>query len=556
VQETDTECCCERDNQIHWRKSQPITAMASILIPRNMPASMATSLSRALTSSRKQSPLSVYLSLLLQYISWTADDSLPLEMVLRRLNALNVGNGQHLLELFSLDTIFQYQGIEQGVAATDVYSAIDAAQAWKSWLESNATSVGSVHVQAKDLLKNVLADEALNATLLKKVHKITGLKPSVPTSLKSVPPVKTFASTEEATSFLVQLMGTPPLDLGAMASVRELTPESESQAESVLSVFEPVDAYNAIQRLGPALPGESNQQLSRLLESMMRESGTRSLLPAISPDALAPLYSRFPHFKEVLDFIADNLLLSACGTGVPFLRLPPMLFRGSAGTGKSYFCQELTKVLGAPFVERDLSVVTEAFVLSGMSSSWKGSKSGVVFDTLVHGSYANPVICLNEVDKVKQTGVHNSPMSALYGLLEPGTSVNFTDEFAEIAINASHVVWLLTANEEGPIPAPIQSRLEIFEIREPSPAECKIIAQSVWDNLSSSQLPKGHGFQDVLSPETLEVMSHITPRVMTKVLLIAACTAVRDGRKFVLPGDVLRAQVRYGSAPKQKIGFC
>src|SRR5438876_368035 len=101
-----------------------------------------------------------------------------------------------------------------------------------------------------------------------------------------------------------------------------------------------------------------------------------------------------------------------------------------------------------------MSSLTAGWVLSGASSQWKNAKPGKVFDTLLNGEYANPVIVVDEIDKASGDGQYD-PLGALYELLEVETSTRFIDEFVELPIDATGAVWLATANDAARIPEPL-----------------------------------------------------------------------------------------------------
>jgi ATP-dependent Lon protease len=205
------------------------------------------------------------------------------------------------------------------------------------------------------------------------------------------------------------------------------------------------------------------------------------------------------------------------------------LLLGPPGVGKTYFSQSLAKLLGVSFHERDLSVMTEAFTLTGMDSGWKNSKPGLVFDALANGPHLNPLILLNEVDKAHASGTHNSPLSALYGLLEPESAGSFIDEFVQVPVDARHILWFLTANE-GYIPEPVLSRLEVFRIGMPSPEQREKVAQSVWTNICASLMPADHPFNVTLPPLARQELSRLeTPRDMKKTLIRSASRCAEGG---------------------------
>ena len=104
-------------------------------------------------------------------------------------------------------------------------------------------------------------------------------------------------------------------------------------------------------------------------------------------------------------------------------------------------------LLGTGMGFLSMSSLTAGWVLSGASSQWKGARPGKVFETLVDGQYANPVMVVDEIDKAGGEHAYD-PLGALYSLLEHDTAGRFTDEFAEVAIDASQVIWVATANDE------------------------------------------------------------------------------------------------------------
>ena len=137
-----------------------------------------------------------------------------------------------------------------------------------------------------------------------------------------------------------------------------------------------------------------------------------------------------------------------------------MLLLGDPGIGKAHFGRRLAQLLSTGFGFVSMSSLTAGWVLSGASSQWKNAKPGKVFDTLLHGDYANPVMVIDEIDKAGSDPQYD-PLGALYSLLEHDTAMNFIDEFVEIPIDASSVVWIATANDASRIPEPILNRMNV-----------------------------------------------------------------------------------------------
>ena len=166
-----------------------------------------------------------------------------------------------------------------------------------------------------------------------------------------------------------------------------------------------------------------------------------------------------------------------------------------------------------------MSSLTAGWILSGASAQWKNAKPGKVFDALVHGDYANPVIVIDEIDKAGGDAQYD-PLGSLYTLLEHDTACEFVDEFAEVPINASDVVWIATANEARAIPEPILNRVNVYEIEAPDADGALRIARSIYRELRDE-----HGWGKLFPEEperaTLDRLAQLKPREMRRVLLAA-----------------------------------
>ncbi|HEY4297026.1 MAG TPA: AAA family ATPase, partial [Paraburkholderia sp.] len=253
------------------------------------------------------------------------------------------------------------------------------------------------------------------------------------------------------------------------------------------------------------------------------------------------------NFAMPLDDIRKQVAL--CLETEDRLELMPILLLGDPGIGKTHFAKQLARLLGTAYQYVAMSSLTAGWILSGASSQWKNAKPGKVFDALVNGSYANPVIAVDEIDKATGDSQYD-PLGALYALLEHDTAQAFIDEFAEIPINAGNVIWIATANDERSIPEPILNRMNVYEIPPPDRDGARRIAQSIYDEIRSAH-SWGLRFPEELGEAALDALKPASPREMRRAILNGFGAARIDGRDRIEAADI---RLDYGNRRKP-IGF-
>ena len=196
-----------------------------------------------------------------------------------------------------------------------------------------------------------------------------------------------------------------------------------------------------------------------------------------------------------------------------------------------------------------MSSLTAGWVLSGASSQWKGARPGKVFETLVDGQYANPVIVVDEIDKAGGEHAYD-PLGALYGLLEHDTAHSFTDEFAEVPIDASQVIWVATANDERAIPEPILNRMNVYAVEMPDAAAARRIALRLYSAIRAAH-DWGRRFDETPSEAVLERFADMAPREMRRAWMTAFGNAKLARRTTIVTADLPDA----GAGRRAPIGF-
>jgi ATP-dependent Lon protease len=289
-----------------------------------------------------------------------------------------------------------------------------------------------------------------------------------------------------------------------------------------------------------------NDALAALYEKMKKLGGERYLIKPSSPDALDSLYDDCPNFTEVIDDLKKSLALALSGNEP--INFTPLLLLGEPGVGKTHFAKRLADVLGTGHEFVSMSSLTAGWILSGASSQWTGAKAGKVASTLIHGGYANPLMVLDEVDKAGGDARYD-PMGALYGLLEHETAQKFKDEFIELDIDASHLLWVATANDERSLPEPILNRMNVYAVPRPDHEQ----AQNIATRLYHQMLAEHHwGFAPEPPPEVLDRLAGLPPRDMKKRLLAAFGSAKLAGRDTLYASDLDMARAAQG---KRGMGF-
>lgn len=295
------------------------------------------------------------------------------------------------------------------------------------------------------------------------------------------------------------------------------------------------------------LGSSANEQLKATYVRMIKAGGQRfTIKPSALPD-IDSLIEEMPNFAAPLEDIRRQLAL--CLSSSDTLELEPMLLLGDPGIGKTHFARRVSKLLGTGYSFIGMSSLTAGWILSGASAQWKNSKPGKVFEALVRGEYANPVIVVDEIDKAGGDSQYD-PLGSLYTLLEHDTAREFMDEFAEVPIDASDVVWIATANESRSIPEPILNRMNVYEIDAPDLDASRHIAGGIYRELREEHA-WGRQFPERLEGEPLDRVARLKPREMRRVLLAAFGNAKLAGRDCIEATDVIEDRI----VKKARIGF-
>lgn len=294
----------------------------------------------------------------------------------------------------------------------------------------------------------------------------------------------------------------------------------------------------------------------RLLEneiSKARKAGSvRKMAKAPSMVALDAMSKDFPHFQHVIDVLKQRTALAHVTPGRVYT-LPPILLVGDGGVGKTAFAESVAKLLALPTRRVDMGAATASFMLAGSHSSWNSAKPGAVW-TLLHDSPSSGMILVDEIDKAADGNY--PPIGPLYTLLEPSSARAFSDEYMEVEIDASHIIWMATCNDPSKIEPALRSRFHEFVIEAPTHEQMKAVAQSVYRE-RRKHAAWGEVFTDQLDAHVAEAMSVCTPREIAALIESAAAHAATCLRKHILVEDLEAAQAiqQRQSRQARRLGF-
>jgi len=174
--------------------------------------------------------------------------------------------------------------------------------------------------------------------------------------------------------------------------------------------------------------------------------------------------------ERIVEYFAVKELLELRGISLKKSAGAILCFSGPPGVGKTSLANSIATALKRPLIRIALGGLEDVNELRGHRRTYVGAMPGRITQGLIDAKKMNPVIVLDEIDKVSRSQ-RGDPTAALLEILDPEQNSEFRDYYLNFDLDLSNVIFIATANDVGRIPAPLRDRMEFITLSSYTPQE-------------------------------------------------------------------------------------
>jgi ATP-dependent Lon protease len=269
------------------------------------------------------------------------------------------------------------------------------------------------------------------------------------------------------------------------------------------------EAKRETERMRMLSPASSEYQVIRtyldwiLALPWHKRSGDEEIALSKVEEALDDRHWGLQEAKErIIEFLAVRKLRGGDPHG------PILCFAGPPGTGKTSLGEAIATSIGRQFYRISVGGVRDEAEIRGHRRTYVGAMPGLLLQALRRVQVKDPVLMIDEIDKMSSGGPSGDPTAAMLEVLDPAQNNTFTDHYLNLPYDLSSVLFICTANNVFDIPAPLRDRMEVIRIAGYTIEEKVEIA---WRYLMPRLLEE-HGITDKDIQFTDEVLGYISSR--------------------------------------------
>lgn len=238
--------------------------------------------------------------------------------------------------------------------------------------------------------------------------------------------------------------------------------------------------------------------------------------------------------ERMIEFLAVRILTKDKGES------PIVCLVGPPGTGKTSIAHSVAEALNKKYVRICLGGVNDESEIRGHRKTYVGAMPGRIAAAIKQSKIANPLILLDEIDKLGQS-IHGDPAAAMLEVLDSEQNSKFRDNYLEVPLDLSNVLFIATANDLSTVPKPLLDRMEIIEVSSYTENEKFHIAKEHLINkelekngLKRSQLMiSDEAINVIIKNYTREAGVRKLDRSIAKICRKAAKEIISDEKKIV-----------------------